>query len=600
MPRKALFVAIGLLAFSGCASFSEQNAIEKSATDEGLNQETINQDTSEQPLSPAAPGQGPAMADSSGPAPVGSFSPDELYLLLTGEIAAQRGHYDVTLANYVEAARQSRDTGIIRRAILIASSLNSQSALTALTETWLDVAPDSLDAHRAAAVEALRDDDLEGALTHLETILRLGGDADFDSLAAMGAQLPEEQQAELLQLYTRLQERHPDNSEIRYSTALLQKLTGSPQQALETLQPLMDKEPEFQPALVLYGDLLYETGQEDEALRHLQTNSRRYPENRQLGTLYARMLVSEEELRGAQDEFARLVERFPTNDELRLSWALIAMENGELELAEDQLEYLINQGQKTPPAYFYLGQIAEKQGNTEGAITHYEQVVEGNHYFPALTRVTQLRAEAGDVESAVDHIRNLRQTHPDDSANLWLVEINLLQGQGLYDRALSTASKALAEHPENQNLLYARAMLQETVGQIGQAEADLKRMIELQPENPTALNALGYILTVHTDRLDEARGYIEEALAIDPDNPAILDSMGWVLFRQGNSAKALDYLRQAYDILPDPEIATHYGEVLWTVGEEAQARVIWERAEDEDPDHPLLQETLERLGVTDL
>lgn len=582
MPRKALYLAISLLAFTGCASM----------------------DSKEPSPDSSAPGQPEATAaveQTTDQATDREFRPEELYLLLTGEIAAQRGRYDVTLANYVEAARQSGDTGVIRRALLIAESLNSPGAVRTLTETWIEVAPRSEEARRAAAIQALRDGDLSGTLEHLEQILQMGGDADFDGLASMAPRLPADQQRELRRLFDQLQKRHPDNAEIRYSTALLQNLTGAPEQALETLRPLLETDDnEFQPALVLQGELLYELGQPREALRHLQTSSRRYPENRQLGTLYARILVSENEMRAAQDEFSRLVEQFPNEHGLRLSRALVAIENDELDLAHQDLKHLINLGQQTGQAHYYLGQIAEKRGNTDQAITWYEQVTEGSHYHPALSRAAELRAEAGDLDSALDQLRDVRELNPEDAASLWLVEVNLLQGLDLDQQALASATEALESHPDDQSLLYARSMTYEQLGRIEQALGDLRTMIELEPDNPTALNALGYVMTVHTERLQEARGYIEQALAMDPDNPAILDSMGWVLFRQGDKEGALGYLRRAYEIYPDPEIAAHYGEVLWSLDQRAQARVIWERAEDEDPDHELLQETLQRLGVDDL
>ncbi|MCK7542906.1 tetratricopeptide repeat protein [Marinobacter bryozoorum] len=582
MPRKALYLAISLLAFTGCASMDAR-------------------DPEPGPAEHQEPASATEPPGAEAPLTEREFRPEELYLLLTGEIAAQRGRYDVTLANYVEAAVQSGDTGVIRRALLIAESLNSQSAVRTLTETWIDVAPKNEEARRAAAIQALRDGDLGATLNHLEQILQMGGDADFDGLAAMTPRLPQDQQRELGRLFGELQDRHPDNAEIRYSTALLQNLTGSPETALETLRPLMEqKQSEFQPALVLQGELLYELGRTREALQHLQTNSRRYPESRQLGTLYARILVSEEEMRAAQDEFSRLVEQFPGEHGLRLSRALVAIENDELALARQDLRHLIAIGQQTSQAHYYMGQIAEKQGHPDQAITWYDQVSEGSHYHPALSRAAELRARAGDLDSALEQLRGVREANPDDAATLWLLEVNLLQGHNLHDQALATATEALEAHPEDQSLLYARSMIHEHLDQIDQALADLRTMIELKPDNPTALNALGYVMTIHSEQLEEAQGYIEQALALDPGNPAVLDSMGWVLYRQGDKEGALDYLHQAYEIYPDPEIAAHYGEVLWSLGQRAQARVVWERAADDDPEHELLQETLQRLGVDDL
>lgn len=580
MPRKALYLAISLLAFTGCASLDREPEPPAEPTE-----------TSDITPAPDAIDDQPVVER--------SFRPEELYLLLAGEIAAQRGQYDITLANYVEAAQQSGDVGVIRRALLIAESLNNPSAVRTLTNTWIEAAPYSQDARRAAAIQSLRDGDMEATLNELEQILNLGGDANFDSLAAMAPRLPADQQQELLRLFGELQERHPDNAEIRYSRALLQDLTGSPQQALDTLAPLLEQDPEFQPALVLQGELLDKTGRTDEALEHLQTSSRRYPDNRQLGTLYARMLVNEDELRAAQDEFARLVERFPEEHGLRLSWALVALENGDLDLAREELQQLNTLPQYHSQASYYLAQIAEEENDPERAIELYSQVSDGQLYYPALTRAAELKARDGDVESALGEIRSQRAANPDD-INLWLAEVNLLQALDMHQQAAESASEGLQVEPGNQSLLYARSMSQESLGNINEALTDLATMVELQPENPTALNALGYVLTIHTDRLTEARGYIEKALALQPDNPAILDSMGWVLYRQGDHGGALDYLRQAYEIFPDPEIAAHYGEVLWHTGQQAQARVIWERALDDAPDHELLLNTLDRLGVDDL
>ncbi|NMT64106.1 tetratricopeptide repeat protein [Marinobacter orientalis] len=523
------------------------------------------------------------------------FEPEELYLLLSGEIAAQRGRFDVTLVNYMKAAQQSRDRAVIERTMRIAQSLNADNAQQKLAELWLDVDPDNMQAHRISAIQAVKNNDLETALGHMERIMDLGGDADFDSLAAMAGSLPPEQQQELLQLYRQMEQRHPDNPELQYSIALLLKVTGEPRQALDKLAPLLDEEPDFQPALVLKGDLLYQVGEKHRALDHLLRNTRRFPDNRQMGTLYGRMLIGEGELQAAQDEFSRLVRRFPDVPGLRLSHALVALENGQTDLAEEELTRLIEQGHHTDEAHYYLGRIADEENNTEQAIGFYNNVKQGNYYFPALARASELMAEQGDLDKALAAIRELRNNNPAQEENFHLLEINLLLDQEKNQQALEAANKALEDYPDNVRIRYARAMLLDSMGQPQQAEADLKKIIDEQPQNAVALNALGYIITTRSDRYAEARDYIERALEIDPENPAILDSMGWVLYQQGEIEKALEYLSRAWEAFTDPEVAAHFGEVLWKTGEQEQARIVWEEGFDQDPDHPILIETVERL-----
>ena len=529
------------------------------------------------------------------PVEYADFEPETLYLLLSAEIAAQRGRYDITLVNYLKAAKQSRDQAVIERAMRIAQSLNGDNAQKQLAELWLKIDPDNLQAHRISAIQAVKGNDLQTAIHHMERIMDQGGDADFDSLAAMAANLPPEQQQELLALYKEMSGRHPDTPELEYSIALLLKVTGQPQEALDRLEPLLEENANFQPAIILKGDLLYQTGQKSSALDYLLTNTRRFPANRQMGTLYGRMLINEGELQAAQDEFARLVKRYPETPGLRLSHALVALENGQTDLAREELTKLAEQGHHTSEAHYYLGRIEDQAGNTEQAIGYYQSVEQGNYYFPALARASSLLAENGRLEDAIDRIRRLREANPRQAENFWLLEVNLLLDQEQQKEALSTATEALEEHPDNIEIRYARAMLYDGIGQTADAEADLRQIIEQEPENAVALNALGYILTTRTDRLREARGYIEKALQLDPDNPAILDSMGWVLFLEGQIEPSLDYLSRAWAAFPDPEVAAHYGEALWMNGAEEQARIIWQEGLEQDSDHEVLRETIDRL-----
>lgn len=529
------------------------------------------------------------------PVEYADFEPETLFLLLSAEIAAQRGRYDITLVNYLKAAGQSRDQGIIERAMRIAQSLNADNAQRQLAGLWLEIDPDNLQAHRISAIQAVKGNDLQTAIHHMERIMALGGDADFDSLAALAANLPPEQQQELLGLYNKMSNRHPGTPELEYSIALLLKVTGQPQEGLDRLEPLLREHANFQPAIILKGDLLYQTGQRGSAMDYLLTNTRRFPGNRQMGTLYGRMLINEGELQAAQDEFARLVKRYPDTPGLRLSHALVALENGQTDLAREELTRLTEQGHHINEANYYLGRIEDQAGNTEQAIGYYQSVEQGNYYFPALARASSLLAENGQLEDAIGRIRRLRDANPRLAENFWLLEVNLLLDQEQQQEALSAATEALEEHPDNIEIRYARAMLYDSIGKPAEAEADLKQVIEQEPDNAVVLNALGYVLATRTNRLREARGYIEKALRLAPDNPAILDSMGWVLFLEGQIEPALDYLSRAWAAFPDPEVAAHYGEALWMNGDEDQARIIWQKGLQQDSNHEALRETIDRL-----
>jgi len=175
-------------------------------------------------------------------------------------------------------------------------------------------------------------------------------------------------------------------------------------------------------------------------------------------------------------------------------------------------------------------------------------------------------------------------------------EAQLLREAGDGAAAYAVLTKAIAEHPDEPDLLYDAAMVAEKLDWIDAAEAHLKRLIELTPESAQALNALGYTLVDRTPRIAEGLDLIEKALKLTPEDPFILDSMGWALFRMGKLDDAESYLRRAMTERPDPEIAAHLGEVLWAKGDHARAQDIWQAQLKSNPDNPILLETVRRLA----
>ena len=161
--------------------------------------------------------------------------------------------------------------------------------------------------------------------------------------------------------------------------------------------------------------------------------------------------------------------------------------------------------------------------------------------------------------------------------------------------AAAVYTRGLDQLPGDPRLLYARAMLAIELDDLAGAEKDLMRVIEDDPENADALNALGYTLADRTPRINEAVVLIEKALKLKPDEAAIIDSFGWAQYRLGHLDDAVAHLRKAYAKSPDTEIAAHLGEVLWVKGERDEARRIWEQGRAKDPENKVLGEAMRRL-----
>jgi Flp pilus assembly protein TadD len=167
----------------------------------------------------------------------------------------------------------------------------------------------------------------------------------------------------------------------------------------------------------------------------------------------------------------------------------------------------------------------------------------------------------------------------------------------MYAEAEQVMAQANRQFPDDTDLLYEQAMLNEKLDRVDEMERLLRRVIALKADHQHAYNALGYSLADRKVRLAEARDLIKKALELSPGEPSITDSMGWVEYRLGNREEAIRWLREAYQARPDPEIAAHLGEVLWSVGRVEEARRVFRDARSRDAQNDVLRETLARLRV---
>jgi Flp pilus assembly protein TadD len=235
---------------------------------------------------------------------------------------------------------------------------------------------------------------------------------------------------------------------------------------------------------------------------------------------------------------------------------------------------------------------------TDEALAWYREIPRGEHYASAQLRVAVLLDGMGKRAEAAELLKSLRDEGLDDDDKL--AESYLLEGELAIKHkdkpaALAVYDKGLEALPDQRKLLYARALLNEQLDKLAEAERDLRRVVELDPEDADALNALGYTLADRTERLDEALALIEKALEHKPNEPAIVDSLGWVQFRMGKRDEAVKQLERAFELKPDPEIAAHLGEALWSTGRKDDARKIWEQGKKLDPGNELLAKTIKRL-----
>lgn len=561
----------------------------------------------------AACATGPEVADTSTviePAPVEEAAeleippvperpiPDEsVYPLLVAEFALRRRDFDTALDTYLEQAEILQDPAVSAHATHLAQYLQREREAFRAVRLWVQLEPDNVEANSTLATLLARQGRSREALPHLAFVARAGERAKFPILLNRFKALPHDDQAGLdADVQALIDDDLGDNVSLLLTHALMAEELGRPDQVMERVEPVFALEPYQQQAVVLEAKTLV-TQSDPEPFTRIEEALEADPSRSQLRLQYARLLASRD-LPAAREQFERLSVESPENVDLLFSLALINQELDDMAAAKAYLRKVVARGQRTDEAYFLLGQLARSEGQFEQAVDYFQQVGDGQDLIRATMNIAQIQLAAGKEQELADYMNRLRESYPPRREQLYSLESNIYSEADRIDQGLDLLERALAEFPESENLRYARSVLHERNNNIAAAEQDLRAILAQDPENSTALNALGYTLANRTDRFEEARVLIEKALKLSPTEPAILDSMGWVLYRLGEYDEALEFLTRAYAEFPDPEVAAHLGEVLWVSGNTTGAMNIWRGAMRQDPQHAVLTETLDRLGIT--
>jgi tetratricopeptide (TPR) repeat protein len=218
------------------------------------------------------------------------------------------------------------------------------------------------------------------------------------------------------------------------------------------------------------------------------------------------------------------------------------------------------------------------------------------HYFNYF--LAQALAELGDEKGAIDAIdKAIEQTATGDRLTVRLQKVYVLRILGNWDEAIELGTKLLDEFDaitDRHRIRFALAGAYWGARQSAKAEAQLRAILDADPDHAAACNDLGFHMADEGRDLAEAERLIRTALAADrhdrrksghaePENAAYLDSLGWVLFRQGKHREALAELERAVALpsgAADPVVWDHTGDVLFRLGEKAKAKAAWEKARE--------------------
>jgi len=560
------------------------------ASDIAVPQSTGDADTA---AAPAAPAQVPTPA---------AAADQARYDMMVGEMAAERQQPELAAEEFLKVLDIAPDPKLAARATSYALAANREDLALTAAHRWQALDPSNLDAREVVIRLALRTGRDADALAQCEAIVKdhPGGiDEGLRHVALVLTQEPDKAAAGLA-LMDRLVAEYPARPAAWSAKSLLALRLGQFDAAETAGRKALQLDPGSRNAamlltgaLVKKGDIAGATEIVDGVAAAPGIGKSDLVDIR-LG--YAKLLLDSGLHDPARSQLEQALVLDPQNSDARLALGLLALDERKLDEAAAQFRALEKVPDKQDESTYFMGRVEETRGNFQQALDDYRKVNGGDQALDAAVRSASMLGRLNRVAEAREAFEGLRRQYPPLATHFYIAEGDMLLDAGQVQQALVLYDTALGENPGDPDLLYSRALAFDRVGMTDRAEADLRLLIAGTPDDARALNALGYMLVERTNRYDEASTLIARALKLTPNDPAVIDSMGWVEFKRGHDRDALSLLQKAYGMFPDPEIAAHLGEVMWTLGNRDGARSLWNTALKSDPDDPVLRATVKRFG----
>ncbi len=511
-----------------------------------------------------------------------------LVMLAEAKLASADAKTAVSL--YLEAAKRSWNPQVAERAAFLARQAGTSNQIEEALSRWQEIDPNSHGPHEAAFIYAAEHDQPELLQSSLTKLVNSEADYRAHWLASFWLGLPKEKRQNSLKIMTRVATDSINGSLAMVVAEAKNRIDSS--SGTEWLDAWIElRSP---PANVVLFRSRLELPERKRAIAYLE----RFIDVSQDVNIRAQ-LARWHGLEGNNEKALTILRGLIEDDGRRhhdlLTLSILELRSGSLDPAERHLKALLASEQYRSDAYYYLGEIAVIKELRKLAIDRFLRVDKGELVIEARKQLAGLALKNNDSKQADRWFSEARLLFPNFEVRLNIAEAQFRTANNRAGEAIPQLTEALSQDPESIEILYTRALAFEQIDNIDATEKDLRRILELKPNDPDALNALGYTLADRTDRYDEALVLIKAALQQKPESAAILDSMGWVLLKLGQLKKAESYLTKAWGKSRDHEIAAHYGELLWRLGRPEDAREIWRIGYESNPESDKIRRTMKRL-----
>ena len=500
---------------------------------------------------------------------------------MQAEFLLARHQQAKAVAIYQHMAFETLTPAILERALTV--SIDAQDNKTALhiAKHWVKNEPQDTPAQFYLAHLALKTHDYPLAAQVLDKILSADADVALDQVLAGIYPENEQDRQQLLNALIHL-DMH-NNPSLLVLIAGLQAQNGQLDDALKRINRALKKRPDVTAFMTLKANILIAQHKDSELVQWLDKQTTLQSGNKSLRLFEVRYLLKQNQQSKALKKLDGMIQQWPDDTEILLLASLVSIDERQYSKAQQYLLQLLQQQAYMDQANYYLAINAQRQNKIDIATTYYKRV-EGTLYQSAQKKLALMLAEQHALPQAISHLTQERVNHPDEASFLYQLQVQLLKDNHQPEAARSLLDEALKNLPDDPELIYARVLLLKPNEQ-PLLDQELERLLGIEPNSPTYLNAYAYTLATQNRRLNDARQLAERANALAPDQPAILDTLGLVAFLQKDYDSAITTLQKALALGDNINIALRLAKVYQAKGEIAAYQDLKAKLQSQYPDN---------------
>ena len=534
--------------------------------------------TAADPPSPPMPPEPAASAHRGEASPLGNY--------LVGRYAHARGDYSAAAQHLQRVLVEDPDNpSLLRRTVSLLAADGRIEDAAALAERLLDIEASGRLAQFVLGLRDARDGDYEGALERIGAIEREGVYTLLIPLAEGWLHTGAGSGAAALAALAPLADRDSYRPSFLLNAGLMHDLAGREEDAEAMLREAIAISSGSHRPVAALGSVLMRAGRIAEARAIYEEYRDQNPDIIWIERVLAAVDAGETVPPLVSDAREGLAEAL-----LGAAAALPQRDGGEASLIYARLALFLREDLDS--ARFLIGEILEDAERLEDAVEAYRSIPAGSDFaWAAQLRAAAVLADLDRQDEAIATLRRMVDEQPErtDSVSalgdVFRRDEQYAEAAAAYDIAVERIATIEYRH---WRLFYVRGIAFERLGEWPKAEADFKRALELEPDQPLVLNYLGYSWVEQGHNLDEAKTMIEKAVDLRPDDGYIVDSLGWVAYKLGDFEEAVHQLERAVELVAgDPIINDHLGDAYWQVGRLHEAQFQWRRVLTLEPEDDL-------------